>query len=356
MKRLWPDTLSARLFGLVIGALLASHLATTVLVFAFVGERPPPPMAGMPADGLGRPPPPPDHRGPPGPPPQHGGPPAALWIGFVLQFLAVGLAAWFGARMLARPMQQLAGAAHRLGANLDSPPITPQGPREAREAAEVFNRMQQRIHAQLEERSRFLAAVSHDLRTPLTRMRLRVAKLDDDALRERLAADIGEMSAMLDATLDFLRGESGSEPWSTLDVQALVESIAEDAQEIGRPVRVRGGARPLPVMPNALRRCVENLVDNAVRYGEQAEIVLDDRPDELHIEVRDNGPGIPENRMVQVLQPFVRLEESRSRDSGGVGLGLSIASDAARRHGGSLQLSNLPGGGLSARIVLPRRL
>ncbi|MCB1957345.1 MAG: HAMP domain-containing protein [Rhodocyclaceae bacterium] len=350
VTRAWPDSLSARLFALVIGALLASHLATTVLMFAFVGERPeppPPPHHGEPGPAGGRPPgpPPPSHR--PGPPP-------ALWIGFALQFLGVGLAAWFGARMVARPIHELAAAASRLGANLDAPPVRVAGPREAREAAEVFNQMQQRIHGQIEERSRFLAAVSHDLRTPLTRMRLRVAQMSDEGGRERLVADIDEMSRMLDATLDYLRGESASEPWQRMDVEALVDSIAEDARELGHPVRARGRAAPLMAMPGTLRRCLDNLADNAVRYGGGAELVLDDRPTELRIEVLDSGPGIPENRMVQVLQPFVRLEGSRSRETGGVGLGLAIAHEAARRHGGELTLSNRPEGGLCVRVTLPR--
>lgn len=363
MKRLLPDTLFGRLFGLVVLAVIASHLVTTLL-FLFVAtpgrELPPPPpppprLAGPDA----RPPlalpvsPRPEHRRPP---------PPGFWLALAIQSAALTVAAWYGARMLARPIQRLANAAERLGDNLSSPPIDEEGPREARRAARVFNRMQGRIRAQLEERERFLAAVSHDLRTPLTRMKLRLetlaaARPDDVRQRnahQRLREDIGEMAAMLDATLDYLRGEAHAEAWQRLDIQALADSVAEDARDGGADVRVEGCARPIEGLPQALRRCLDNLVDNAVRYGERATIALLDSPASLIIEVRDAGPGIPENRIAQVMEPFVRLETSRSRDSGGVGLGLSIARDAARRNGGELTLRNAPAGGLIARVSLPR--
>lgn len=351
MKRFMPDTVFGRLFGLVVLAVLASH----ILVFAvFINLAPGGPSAERPAphssalrpdraqapDGLRRPPPPSPLNG--------------MLIGLLIQFIAVTVAAWYGARMLARPIQQLASAAEKLGDNLSSPPIEEQGPREARRASRVFNRMQDNIRAQIEARERFLAAVSHDLRTPLTRMKLSIESLADTGVGERLRNDIGEMTSMLDATLSYLRGEAMDEAWQRIDIQSLVDSVAEDAQENGHQVSVIGQAEPIEGLPHALRRCLDNLVDNAVRYGEAATLSLTDGPSSLVIEVRDKVPGIPENRIAQVMGPFVRIEDSRNRNSGGVGLGLSIARDAAHRNRGELSLRNAPGGGLIARVTLPR--
>lgn len=358
LRPLLPDSLFGRLFGMVVVAVLASHLVTTLLFLLVIDDRhfappPPPRMAPLaPTPDGTLPLPRPRHDGPRLPPP------LGLWLGLATQIAALTLAAWYGARLLARPIQQLADAAERLGDNLNSPPIDERGPREARLAARVFNRMQDRIRAQLEERDRFLAAVSHDLRTPLTRMKLRVETLaasGEGEAHRRLREDIGEMAAMLDATLNYLRGEAHSEAWQRLDIQALVDSVAEDAREKGGEVAVSGSAQAIEGLPHALRRCLDNLVDNAVRYGERATITLCDSPTALLIEIRDAGPGIPENRLAQVMEPFVRLEPSRNRDSGGVGLGLSIARDTARRNGGELSLRNAPSGGLVARLTLPRR-
>lgn len=352
MKRFLPDTLFARLFGLVLAAMVASHVIIGVVIGSgLIDRRPPPPPPDFGAPGLA--PPPPELGGRhPGPPPRD---PTRLWLILAIQFAALTGAAWIGAHMLARPVRDLADAASRLGENIDEPPMEETGPAEARRAAQVFNRMQERIRSQLEARSRFLAAVSHDLRTPLTRMKLRVEQLDAATPgRDKLQDDIAEMASMLDATLNYLRGESQSEAWQWFDVQALAESIAEDARENGDEVTVSGNASPLRAQPSALRRCLGNLVENAVRYGGKAEIALTETAASLVIEIRDHGPGIPENRMAQVFEPFVRLEESRNRNSGGVGLGLAIAREAARRHGGDLTLRNAPDGGLVARLALPR--
>ncbi|MDD2873273.1 MAG: ATP-binding protein [Azoarcus sp.] len=351
MKRFMPDTVFGRLFGLVVLAVLASH----ILVFAvFMNLAPGGPSAERPAPQASalrpdRPQPPDARRRPPPPSPLNG-----MLIGLLIQFIAVTVAAWYGARMLARPIQQMATAAERLGDNLSSPPMKEQGPREARSASRVFNRMQDNIRAQIEARERFLAAVSHDLRTPLTRMKLSIESLTDAGVGERLRSDINEMTTMLDATLSYLRGEALDEAWQRIDIQALVDTVAEDARENGYQVSVSGTAKPIEGLPHALRRCLDNLVDNAVRYGERADLNLIDGPASLVIEVRDAGPGIPENRISHVMEPFVRLEDSRNRNSGGVGLGLSIARDAAHRNRGELSLRNAPGGGLVARVTLPR--
>ena len=336
MKRLIPDTTFGRLFGLLAVALLLSYLITSVLIFAFPGAHPPPPPP------FGRP-----H------PPEH---PPGFWIGLTIQFIALTIAAWYGARLLAQPIQDLALGAERLGGNLNSPPMDETGPAEARQAAHVFNRMQDRIRGQLEERTRFLAAVSHDLRTPLTRMKLRVEQMPDNPHAGKLSDDIAEMAAMLDATLEYLRGGAQTEPWQRLDIQALVDTMADDAMDSGQDVTVQGHARPIMAQPGTLRRCLSNLIDNALRYGYRATIRLIDGPRQLVIEIHDAGPGIPENKMAAVFEPFVRLETSRNRNTGGVGLGLAIAREVAARHGGELTLKNAPEGGLIARLTLPREM
>ena len=360
MKRLLPDTLFGRLFLLVLAAIMVSHLMTFALLLLIYGERDhhgPPPDARPPTEMHA-----PSAAGHHHPPPAsviiagHAirRPPLNFWIGIASQLFALTVAAWFGARMLARPMQRLAHAASRLGASLDQPAIAESGSSEERQAARNFNRMQQRIRKGVEERGRFLAAVSHDLRTPLTRMKLRVERLNDNAARDKLGEDIEEMAAMLNATLDYLRDEASAEGWQLLDITALLESMAEDAQELERDVTLAGAARPVTTRPLALRRCLSNLLQNALRYGHSARILLKDQDDRLQIEIRDAGPGIPEDQMEQVFEPFVRLEHSRNRATGGVGLGLAIAREAATQCGGSLVLENAAQGGLIARLTLPR--
>jgi protein-histidine pros-kinase len=366
MKRFLPDTIFARLFLLVLMAIMISHMMTFVLLLAFFGERqhrgpdarkPPPTVeAGAPM---------PDTQAPRGRPFGRQPdmiiagyavrtPPPGFWISVASQLFALTVAALFGARMLARPIQRLGHAAAELGTDLNRPPIAETGTAEARQAARVFNQMQQRIRQNVEERGRFLAAVSHDLRTPLTRMKLRVERLQEDAARDKLREDIAEMAAMLNATLSYLRDEASAEPWQLLDVTALLESMVEDAVEAGEVVAVSGHAAPLLTRPVALRRCLSNLLQNALRYGHSARIGIDDTKALLTIEIRDAGPGIPEDQMEAVFQPFVRLENSRNRSTGGVGLGLAIAREAATQCGGTLTLENAPGGGLTARLALKR--
>lgn len=290
-----------------------------------------------------------------GPPPIWHGPPSRLLLGLLLQLLAITATAWIGARIVAQPIRRLAEGATELGRNIDALPIDEHGPEETRIAAREFNRMQAQIRNQLDERARFLAAVSHDLRTPLTRLRLRLNQIPGDSkLQTKMEEDIAEMSTMLDATLSYLRGASVQEPWQSFDIQALLESLAEDAQERGEAVSVNGGAQPIQAQPLLLRRCISNLIDNALQYGSSAELHLEQSDNNVTIEVRDHGPGIPENRMSAVFEPFYRLESSRNRRTGGCGLGLAIARDAARRHGGDITLRNASDGGLVARVTLPR--
>ncbi len=370
-------TLFGRLALLLMGTALLSHVLALTLVFRVMsggrGELPPPPprpqafgQAGreagpqVPMVSASRPGPghPPDTFGPPGPHRPHGPSTWGMAADVAIRLGAILLAAWVAARWLVRPIQRLAQAAHALGEDIDRPPMAEDGPLEVREATRTFNQMQARIREQISDRDRFVAAVSHDLRTPLTRLRLRTEGLADEAERERFRRDIAEMDQMIAVTLDYLRGAAAAEERVSLDVAALAHTVAEDLQDQGHSVQVHGHAQPLNAQPNALRRCLDNLVDNAIRYGERADIHLIDQPEVLRIEVRDQGPGLPDAELTRVLAPFYRVEGSRNRAHGGVGLGLAIALDIARRHGGGLTLRNGPGQGggrgLVATLTLPR--
>lgn len=355
LARLFPDTMFTRLFGLAVAALLTTHLVMTSLFLFF--EPPREPMREPMPPQLARQGQPPGMTSGPlrhSPPPSRSHFPPEFWVGQLLTLAIMSLVAWYGARRLARPIQHLTHAAALLGDNLQAPPVQETGPRETRQAARLFNRMQDKLRQQMAERSRFLAAVSHDLRTPLTRIRLRCAQLDDAALQARLGKDIDDMAAMLDATLAYLRDDAKEEAWQWLNVTALVQAMAEDAEELGHHVRVSGHADRVFTLPASLRRCLENLLENAMRYGGgAAEISLQRQDGALRIDIHDHGPGIPEAQLEAVFEPFVRLEESRNRHTGGTGLGLSIAREAARRLGGSLLLFNAAEGGLTALLTLP---
>jgi signal transduction histidine kinase len=357
LGRLLPATLFGRLALLLSVAVLASHVLALTMMFELRPHGPGPdrgpPPSGQEAQAQ-RPPPlsgPHDPHGPHEPP---GAFFAGMWLDIGVRLGALVVAAWVAARWLSEPMRRLARAAQALGQDIDQPPLPEHGPREYREASRGFNQMQAQICQQLRERDRFVAAVSHDLRTPLTRLRLRVECLEDAGQARAFQRDIVEMDEMITATLDYLRGAADEEVRVRLDVQALAESLADDQLACGHSVRVSGRAAPLPAQASALRRCIVNLVDNAVRYGGAAHIQLVDSPQQLRIEIHDPGPGLPEAELRQVLAPFYRVEASRNRHHGGVGLGLSIALDIARRHGGTLELCNGASAGLVATLALPR--
>ena len=258
-------------------------------------------------------------------------------------------------RWLTRPLGVLAVAAEELGRDIGRPPLAEKGPVEVRRAAAAFNTMQTRLQSNLRERERTLAAISHDLRTPITRLRLRAELIDDTALRGKVSDDLAEMEAMTTAALDLLRGAHSDEPRQPVDLMALLASLQADAGEAGHDVTVQGMAEsPYPGRPLALKRLLSNLVNNAVSYGGRAAVSVRDDPGAVHITVADDGPGIPEAELEAVLEPFHRLEGSRSRETGGVGLGLTVARDIARAHGGTLGLRNRPEGGLEATVTLPR--
>jgi signal transduction histidine kinase len=259
-------------------------------------------------------------------------------------------------RWLTRPLAVLATAADTLGRDLHRPPLPEEGPAEVQRAAAAFNTMQARIRGYLRERERMLAAVSHDLRTPITRLRLRTELIPDEALREKFDRDLAEMEAMTAAALEFLRGAGSDEAVQPVDVMALLESLQQDMQEAGHEVVVQGQALvPYPARPLALKRLLTNLIENAIKYGARARVSIKDEPTQLRIVIADEGPGIPDNQLEHVFEPFYRLEESRNRETGGVGLGLAVARDIARAHGGDLELRNRAEGGLEAILSLPRQ-
>lgn len=254
-----------------------------------------------------------------------------------------------------RPLSMLARAADNLGRDIRHPPLAETGPTEVRRAAMAFNLMQQRLLEFLANRLRMLTAISHDLKTPVTRLRLRAEMLDDATLRDDIHRDLDEMDAMLNGTLAYMRGEAEREAVQPLDVNALLESMTADAQALGQAVSLSGeAAAPYPARPRALRRAIDNLVQNALRYGGNADIEVEDTPRTLVIRVADHGPGLPEAELEQVFEPFYRAERSRNRATGGTGLGLSIARDVADSHGGTLTLANRVAGGLVATLALPR--
>jgi signal transduction histidine kinase len=283
------------------------------------------------------------------------------WPYRLLLSLAVLLAAVIAVSLIAvrwttRPLKALADAADKLGGNLDRPPMQEKGPLEVARAAHAFNAMQARLARTIRERSATLAAMSHDLKTPLTRLRLRAELLEDGELKRKVSQDVEEMQSMVQATLDFMRGVETAERVQPVDVSALLESLQADAAELGGQVALEGGtARPFVGRPQALKRCLGNLIDNALKYGKSATIVVEDAPARLVIRVRDQGPGIPEAELERVFEPFYRIEGSRSRDTGGTGLGLSIARNVAQLHGGTLIVRNVKNGGLEAVLTLPRR-
>ncbi|MBQ9105208.1 MAG: HAMP domain-containing protein, partial [Mailhella sp.] len=260
-----------------------------------------------------------------------------------------------------KPLRRLARAAESFGRDIPgTPPLPLTGPSEVREAAQAFNRMQKSIRDFLDERERILAAVSHDLRTPLTRMRLRVEQLDEEQ-RAPLQKDIGELQQIMDTTIDIAR--SKSEAVTMVDVASLIESLVEDRQDMGLPIQLEERLQDpetlfsipsLSARPLSMKRCLANLMDNALRYGGNVVVGAEERGPMLAVTISDNGPGIPEADLEKVFEPFYRVERSRNRSTGGTGLGLSIARSMARLHDGDVILENRPEGGLRATATFRR--
>lgn len=272
----------------------------------------------------------------------------------VLFLLSIGTLAAVIARMTMRPLKQLAQAATELGNDIERPPLPERGANEIRQAAAAFNAMQSRIRHHIRQRAHILAAITHDLQTPLTRLRLRLEKVEDADLRDKLIADLSAMQGMVREGLDLARSMDSAEQMQLLDLDSLVDSVCTDAIDAGQQVSFSGKTRlSLRARPIALRRCLTNLLDNAAKYGNSAEVAVGIEGLFATIRVRDHGPGIPESELEKVFEPFHRLEGSRSRETGGTGLGLTIARNIAEQHGGRLRLANIAGGGLEAILELP---
>jgi signal transduction histidine kinase len=272
----------------------------------------------------------------------------------LMSAIILAVSVW-AVRRVTAPLASLSTAAERLGNDLHAPPIPESGTIETRQASRAFNTMQARLRSLIENRTRMLAAISHDLRTPLTLLRLRSETVENPAERERMLATIDEMDSMVGATLQFARDEAKTEPRRPTDVAALVQSVVDDLADAGLPVAMEP-AEPvvLDCTPDALKRAVRNLLDNAVKHGNSAKVAIEAAPKSIAITIDDEGPGIPEHELTRVLQPFYRVEASRSRDGGGIGLGLAIAQSIVEAHRGELKLVNRTAGGLQASILLPR--
>ncbi|MGC4027939.1 MAG: ATP-binding protein [Steroidobacteraceae bacterium] len=259
------------------------------------------------------------------------------------------------ARMIMRPLQRLAEAADRLGREREFTPVHKTGLPELDAIADSFNQMQQRLKRFIDERTHMLAAISHDLRTPLTRMRLFAEVVGDKQQWEPMLNDIGEMEQMLRASLVFAGNEARREPHSRVDIAALLISLCDTISDAGGRVSYEGpNHAELPCQPVAIRRAFSNLIDNACKYGEQACVRLIDGAGMMEVTIGDCGPGIPAEQVELAFTPFRRLEGSRNRESGGTGLGLSIARDIVHGHGGSIELEANQPQGLLVRVRLPK--
>jgi signal transduction histidine kinase len=268
--------------------------------------------------------------------------------------LSIAFLAYWVARTTMRPLKRLAQAAKDLGNDINHPPVVLSGAAEIRQASAAFNAMQARIRQHITQRTQMLAAITHDLQTPLTRLRLRLEKVNDDELKQRLVDDLSAMQQMVKEGLDLARSMDSTENMQALDLDALLDSVCSDASDVGQQVELRGrAAMALMGRPLAIRRCLVNLIDNAVKYGRYANVTVERMVGSARIRIRDGGPGIAPDQMARVFEPFYRIETSRSRESGGTGLGLTIARNIAEQHGANVTLANHQDGGLEVTLVVP---
>lgn len=273
------------------------------------------------------------------------------WL--VLSTLALSPIAYLFARRLASPIAQFAAASERLGRDPHAPPLIIRGPVEIGVAVRAFNDMQERLARYVDDRTAMIGAVAHDLRTPLTRLRFRAESAPDE-LRAKMAADIAEMEAMISGTMAFVRDASQPTTRTRLELSSLLESLADEMSETGHDVVVEQADRIIiDGDPLALRRLFNNLLENAVKFGRLARVRVFADPVNAVVEIDDQGPGLPKTELEQVFEPFYRREVSRSRETGGIGLGLAVVRSVARAHGGDVGLENRLSGGLTARVRLP---
>lgn len=264
------------------------------------------------------------------------------------------LCAW-SVKRLADPLARFAKAAKRLGVDVNAPPLPETGSEEMHEVIHTFNEMQSRIRRLINDRTRMLAAISHDLRTPITRLKLRAEFVDDEKQQGKIIADLADMEAMISSTLAFARDDFLEENLEKFDLDALLDTITGEMADTNHPVSYESYGQHFPYRGRtlALKRAFTNLIENAVKYGDVAHVRLTCRDDSAVVEIDDNGPGIPEQHLNKVFEPFYRVETSRSRETGGTGLGLAVAHDVIRAHGGEVKLLNRAGSGLRALVTLP---
>lgn len=275
-------------------------------------------------------------------------------LSMAIMLLAVIVFAVWAVRRWTAPLATFAHAAERFGVDVNAPPLPESGLLEVRKAAHSMNQMQDSIRRFVEDRTEMIAAIAHDLGTPITRLRLRAEYVEDEEQHQKILADLNEMEEMIAATLAFAREDGATEPREVFDLNSLLQSICEDFSDSGHIVEFRPEGRiPYAFRLVALRRAFANLLGNAVTYGESAHLSVEDNPDAIVIRIDDNGPGIPEEFREEVFKPFHRLEASRSRETGGTGLGLTVARTIVRAHGGDIVLKNRIEGGLRVEVRLP---
>lgn len=285
-------------------------------------------------------------------------PPPGAFVPLVVQISLMALAiigiVAFAVRRVTRPLLNLSEAANRLGRGEDVDELPATGPKEVRAVTQAFNDMQERLTRFVRDRTRMLAAISHDLRTPITSLRLRAEFIDDDENREKMIETLDDIAAMAEAALRFAKDDARQEAAEQADLGAMLQSIADDQQDMGHACQADIDERIiLTCRPLSLKRAFRNLIENGIRYGEAVAVTAERQDGDVLIRIRDQGPGIPEDKLQDVFEPFVRLEESRSEETGGIGLGLAIARSIIHAHGGTINLKNAVGGGLLVEIRLP---
>ena len=280
-------------------------------------------------------------------------PPVLLGTTAVSLLFILG-ALWIGLRRITGPLRRLAVVSDSFGLDRELPEMPKGGPIEVQALSDALARMHGRLTRMISDRTQMLAALGHDLRSPITALRLRAEMVDDVETRERMIAALDEMQHMVEATLAYARGVSADQPTEPVDLSAMLNEIASDLSQSGPEISVKAEPIILSVRNIAMRRALRNVLENAQRYGNGAQVVLTVRDHDLYVDIDDNGQGMPEDALERVFEPFVRLEDSRSLDTGGTGLGLPIARSILRAHGGDIVLMNHSDGGLRARVILPR--
>jgi signal transduction histidine kinase len=272
----------------------------------------------------------------------------------IVELAGLVLIAYVISRQLVKPLKQLSEMAQRFSIDMHTEPLLIKGPKEVRDTAQSFNLMQQRIQRFVEERMLLIAAISHDLRTPLTRLRLRVDNLPDQEQRQKALVDLDEMSSMIQSTLAFVRDDSSKEASSKTDIASLVRTVCDDTSDILGPAEYSGPHKHIIMCrPKALKRALCNLIENAVKYGVRASVTLSCTEGITEIVIEDQGEGILEEEFENVFLPFYRIENSRNRKTGGVGLGLSVSRTIIQGSGGDISLENQQNGGLRVKVKLP---